>query len=408
MTLVNRRTLLWTLAGLLTALGLIWAFRPIAIPVEIAPVLRAAFVQTIDEDGVTRVRDRYVIAAPVSGTLLRPDVKAGDSVQREQIVATIMPGAPQILDPRTRVEMLARRDAAEARVARARAVVRQSEAELRQAQLDADRVRGLAPQGYVSKTDLDRAELTLDVRRKNLDAARFEADAAMHEAQQARAAVGRFDPRSGTSADAMAAWEIRSPVAGQVLNVAQESGGPINVGNPVLAIGDVSRLEAVIDVLSTEATQIAPQALVSLDAGNGMTLAGRVRTVEPAAGTKISSLGVEEQRVNVIVDLLPNPARAGLVGDNFRVDAQIEVSRIEGAIQIPTAALFREGARWAVFVIRGGRAQKRFVSTGPRSGERAVITVGLQPGEQVAVYPSDALADGARVEELTTSRTAGS
>jgi HlyD family secretion protein len=390
----------WIAAVALVGVGaaLVWAFRPAAIPAELARAQRGTFVAEIADDGVTRVRDRYVITAPVSGQLLRPEVRAGDPVRRDQRVATILPNLPEMLDPRTRAELAARREAAAARVARANAVVRQSETEVRQLELDAQRLRALAPQGLVAKSELDRAELSLNAGTSSLEAARNEADAAMHEYQQARTAAQLGQPQRAPGSEPAAAWQIHSPTAGQVLNVANESGGPVSIGSPILTVGDVTHLEAVIDVLSSEAIRIPPRAQVSLDAGRGFVLSGRVRTVEPAATTKISALGVEEQRVNVVVDLLPLPGGVGPVGDNFRVDARIEVARIQDALQVPVASLFREGDRWAVFIVSGGIAHRRPVQIGLRSGERAVVTGGIQPGELVVVYPSDTLTDGARVQ----------
>jgi HlyD family secretion protein len=302
-----------------------------------------------------------------------------------------------LLDPRTRAELVARREAAEARLARARTLVRQAEAASRQAELDVRRLEELAKQDYASKTQREQAALNVDLRAKDLEAARFEADAAFHDVEQSRAAVSRLAEVSRDSRDAASAWEVPAPVAGRVLSVLQESGGPIGVGNTILEIGDVTRLEAVIDVLSSEAPGIVPGAAVELRIGEQLALAGRVRRIEPSARTKISALGVEEQRVNVLVDLLADPPPA-CVGDGYRVDARIEVARVSEATRVPTAALFREGSSWAVFVVRDQRAIKQIVQLGLRNAEHAVIDSGLSPGEQVIVYPGDALEDGSRIE----------
>jgi len=399
---MSRKALLLTLGAAIAAAALlVWAFRPAPVQVETAAVVRGPFVRTIEEDGTTRVRERYQITAPVAGTLLRMAVDEGDPVLPEQVVATILPSAPQLLDPRTRAELVARRDAAEARVARARTLVRQADAALKQAELDARRLAELATQGFVSRTQREQADLALDIRRRDAEAARFEADAALHDLDQARAALGRS--RGGTAEDAAAAWEVRSPVAGAVLSVAQDSGGPVALGAPILDVGDVGRLEAVIDVLTSDATQISPQAYVALTAGEGVRLAGRVRAIEPAAVTKVSALGIEEQRVNVIVDLLPNPTRAGLIGHAYHVDAQIEIERIDDAVQVPVAALFRSGESWAVFTVEDGRTRLRPVQIGARTDAAAVVTRGLSPGERVVVYPSDALRDGSSIVHVRDS-----
>lgn len=394
----RKRMLRWVALALVGVALLAWAFRPAPIQVEGALVTEGPFIQTIDEDGVTRVRDRYIVSAPVSGTLLRPNLDPGDTVTKDAEIAVIVPRAPDMHDPRTRRELIARRDATEARLARARAVVRQTEAELQQAELDTKRREELAKQGFVSATELEQARLRLDVLRKSLDAARFEADAALHDVEQARAAVGRFDNTARGDTDAASAWIVRAPVSGRVLRVLVESGGPVSIGTPIAEIADVSRLEAVIDVLSSDATRIPPNAPVTLYAGEGVRLTGNVQYIEPAAHTRISALGVEEQRVNVIVYLLPNPFRNSLVGDGYRVDAQIEVLRIENAVQVPVSALFRVGSQWAVFVISDGRVQRRNVEIGPRNASYAVVHSGVRTGERVVVYPSDSLTDGRRVK----------
>jgi len=382
--------------GLIAGAVLLWAFAPAPLLVETASVTRGTFVQTLDEDGITRVRERYLITAPVSGTLLRPAVEAGDEVKRDEVLATIIPNTPELLDPRTRAELIARREAADARLARARALVRQAEAASRQATLDVKRLDELADKGYASATQREQAALAVDLRGRDLEAARFEADAAFHDVEQSRAAVGRLNEARRDSADAASAWRIRAPVAGRVLTVVQESGGPVGVGGTLLEIGDVSGLEAVIDVLSSDATRIRLGASAELAVGDGVSLQGRVRRIEPAARTKVSALGVEEQRVNVIVDLVQSPPPSH-VGDGYRVEARIETAHVESAIRVPTSALFRDGSSWAVFVVRDGRAAKNRIEVGLRNGELAIVEKGLAAGDIVVIYPSDVLEDGRRV-----------
>jgi HlyD family secretion protein len=397
---MSKRTIwLGLVAILLAAAALFWAFSPAAIPVETASVIRGPFRQVIADDGVTRVRDRYVVAAPVGGTLMRPAVRSGDMVARDAVVATIIPSAPQMLDPRTRAELLARRGAAEARLSRSGALLRQAQAALRQSEFDQRRITELQAKGFASRTERERADLEVDVRQKEVEALQFEQDAALHDVQQARAAV-QFDANGGAGRDAQSAWKLRAPIAGQVLRVVQESEGEIAIGSPILEIGNVERLEALIDVLSSEATQIAPQAFVTLSAGPDIALAGRVRLVEPSARTKVSALGVEEQRVNVVVDLLPNPTLRGRIGDGFRVDAQIEIASEPDAVQVPVAALFRDADAWVVFVAKDGRALRRKAQLGPRNQDYAVVLNGLAPDERVIVYPSDTIRDESRIRPL--------
>lgn len=376
-----------------------WLAAPAPVEVETASIVRGTFTRTVEEDGITRVRDRYVVATPVAGLLLRPTLRAGDAVSRGDVVAVILPNVAQMLDARTRSELAAQVASAAARASRAQAVVRQSEAAALQAESDHRRLVELGAKGFSSQTERERSALTLDLRRKDAEAARFEADAAEHDLQQARAAL-----REGASESAVSksnSWSLRAPVDGVVLAVRQESESALGVGAPILEIADVRRLEARIDVLSTEATQIPPGAYVDLDAG-GVRLAGRVRRIEPSGYTKVSALGIEEQRVDVLVDLLPNSAALHRVGDGYRVDAVIEIAREENALLIPLSALFRHDTEWATYVVVDGRARIAVLRIGQRGTEYATVLGGLQAGAIVIEYPSDAVKDGASVRPAAT------
>jgi HlyD family secretion protein len=400
---MNRKKWLLIIAVILLAVvGLVWAFAPAPVEVELATVRRGPFVLAIEEDGVTRVRDRYLVTAPVAGVLLRPALRAGDAVQRDEAIATIVPTPAQMLDARTRTELAARVESAAARVDRTGAAVRQAQASLAQTENDQKRIEQLAVSGYASATERERATLTLDLRRKDLEATNFERDAAQHDLEQARAALR--DSTSQMPRSRRSTWQVRAPIDGQVLRILQESEGVVGVGTSIMEVGNTGALEASIDVLSTEATQIASRAFVELDAGGGLRLTGRVRKVEPAATTKVSALGVEEQRVNVIVDLLPNPQAQNRVGDGFRVDARIETTHIDDAITAPMAALFRDGDQWAALKWASGRAALTPVVVAARGGGQAVITKGLSAGDKVIVYPSDAVRDGVRVRALDAGR----
>jgi HlyD family secretion protein len=378
------------LAALLT-----WLLRPVPLPVDTSRVTRGTFVQRVEEDGVIRVRDRYVVASPVAGMMLRPSVRAGDKVARGEVVAIIVPSPAQMLDARTRSELAARIEAASAQASRARSMLRQAEAAAIQADSDHARLAELNAGGYASATELERSGLSLELRRKDVEAARFEADAAAHDLEQARAALREAQPSSDGSRS-RASWPVRAPIDGTVLIVRQESEAPVAIGAPIVELGDLSRLEARIDVLSTEASRIPDQAYVELRSGE-VSLAGRVRRIEPSAYTKVSALGIEEQRVDVLVDLLPNAVAMRRLADGYRVDAAIEVTREEQALQIPLAALFRHGDQWAAFQVKDGRARRVAVQLGVRGGDTATVLGGLPEGSTVIVYPSDAVHDGARV-----------
>lgn len=377
-----------------TAAALGWLIRPAPIGVDTATVERGAFTLLVEEDGVTRVRDRYVVTTPVAGLLVRPELRPGDPVHRGDVVANILPNAAQMLDARTRSELAAQVESTAARASRARSMQRQTEAAALQAENEHRRLEELGAQGFASRTERERSALALELRRKDAEAARFEADAAQHDLQQARAALRGGEPvRDGSQRNS---WSLRAPIDGVVLAVRETSETVLGVGAPILEIGDVRRLEARIDVLSTEATRIQAGAFVELNAG-AVQLAGRVRRIEPTAYTKVSALGIEEQRVDVLVDLLPNPAMTDRVADGYRVDAAIEVAREEDVLRIPLSALFRHGEDWATFRVVDGRARLTKVGVGSRGDAVATVTRGLEPGATVIEYPSDAVRDGSRV-----------
>jgi HlyD family secretion protein len=396
----TRNKILLGLALLAVAALAVWALRPQPIAVETAAVTRGPFEQTVVDDGKTRVRDRFVVAAPLAGRVERIRLEPGDAVRQGQAVALLTPTAPAFLDARTVRELQERVGAAEAQLARARAETLKVLAQRDQARADLDRQAKLAAGGFVSETAREQAALALRTAERSLEAARFAEEAARHDAAQARAALTRY--RSGAQG---AKWEVTSPVTGSVLKVIQKSESPVALGAPLLEIADARSLEAVVDVLSQEAVGIRPGMAARIEIGTGVApLPALVRMVEPAAFTKISALGVEEQRVNVILDFAGPLDRIWTIGDAFRVEAHIITHRVEDAVKVPVGALFREGEGWAVFVADGKRATKRAVKVPRRSGAEAMVEDGLKPGERVIVYPSDALRDGAKIEIASEGR----
>lgn len=381
--------------GLVVLAALVaWALRPPPVSVELAEVKRGTFEQTVSDDGKTRVRERYTIYAPLAGRVERIRLKAGDPVERGEIVALLTPVDPALLDARTVRELQARVGAAEAQLLRAKAEVARVLAQSDQARADFERQVKLYKEGFISATAREQAELALRTAERTVEAVRYGEEAAGHELNQARAALALY--RSG---EAGAEWEVTSPVKGSVLKVVQESEGAVALGAPLIEVADARSLEAVVDVLSQEAVAIRPGMPARVDLGRGIApLAARVRLIEPAAFTKISALGVEEQRVNVVLDFAAPLDKVQTIGDGFRVDAAIVTRRMEKAITVPVGALFRDGAGWAVFVADGGRAVKRAVHAPLRNGAEALVEEGLKPGERVVVYPSDSLRDGSRIE----------
>ncbi len=398
MKLHNKILLALAVLGLAALVA--WALQPQPVAVETAAVTRGAFELTVAEDGKTRVRDRYVIAAPLAGRVARIRLEPGDTVRLGQVVAQLTPTAPAFLDARSAREVQERVGAAQAQLARARAEALKVLAQRDQARADLERQAKLAAGGFVSPTAREQAALALRTAERSVEAARFAEEAAGHDLAQARAALARYK-----SGDPTAKWEVTSPVNGSVLKVVQKSESPVALGAPLLEVADARSLEAVVDVLSQDAVAIRPGMAARVELGQGVApLRALVRLVEPAAFTKISALGVEEQRVNVVLDF-PGPLDSvWTIGDGFRVEAQIVTLRIEDAVKAPVGALFRDGAGWAVFVAEGEHAARRAVTVAHRNGLEAMVEAGLKPGERVIVYPSDALRDGALIAESRTRR----
>jgi HlyD family secretion protein len=301
-----------------------------------------------------------------------------------------------LLDPRSRREAEERLGGAEATLDRTQAATERAKAQADQAKTELDRTRTLVDRGASTTQALERAELAMRVADRDLRVADFLHHAAEHEINQARALLARYQDGANSASDA---WNVSAPVPGVVLKVTQESETIVQPGTPLIEISDPRDLEIVVDVLSTDAVEIRPGAEVVIERWGGQgVLAGRVRRVEPAAFTKVSTLGVEEQRVNVLIDISASPEQWAGLGDAFQVDARITVFTQEDATIVPTGALFRRGETWNVFVVADGRAQDREIKLLRRSGRFSAVAAGLVPGERVIVYPSDRIASGGRVE----------
>lgn len=390
----------WTVLITLALLaGLVVAFRPQPIAVELAPVRRGVFQQTIDKDGKTRVRQRYTVSAPLAGMVQRLPWKVGDVLHQGALVATIAPSAPPFLDLRTEHELTERVGAAEAAQQRTAADTARVQAVLAQAQTDLRRARHLSTRGLVSQGQLEQAELAVATARRQLEAAQQAEHAAEHDLAAARAALLQLRGEAPGAQAAQKLWHLYAPVPGRVLKVWQESAGVVSAGTPLLDLADATDLEVVVDLLSTEAVRVQPGMPVFIErSGLPQPLDGRVRMIEPVAFTKVSALGVEEQRVNVLIDLVSPYAHWQELGDNYRVEVRILVLHRDQALTLPTSALFRVQQRWMVFVLTQGRAATRAVTLGPRNAVEALVDSGVVEGEQVIVYPSDAVRDGVRVQ----------
>jgi len=377
---------------------IVYAFLPKPVPVDLAEVTRGAMRVTVDEDGKTRIKERYVISAPLAGRLLRIGLKPGDNATTNTLLATIEPRDPDLLDARARTEAEARVNASQAAVEQAGPNHERAKAMLELATKEAAKQRGLAERSATTEKEMDDAQLMERVRTQELNAAKFAQEIARFELSQAQAALVRTRPANGGS-PGEGHFEIRAPCNGRVLRVFQESSAVVQAGTPLLEFGDASDLEAEIDVLSTDAVKIAKGAEVVIDRwGGGQPLRGRVRVVEPSGFTKVSSLGVEEQRVNVIVDFVDPPEARATLGDGYRIEARIVIQEQADVLRVPTSALFRDGESWAVFTQENGKAKLRRVKIGMQTAIEAEVKDGLGEGDRVIAHPSDQIEDGVSVE----------
>jgi HlyD family secretion protein len=374
-------------AGALLLVALIVAgLWPKPVPVETVKVITGPLRATVNEEGKTRIRQRFVVSAPVTGQLRRIPFKAGAEVKAgETIVAIIEPLAPTMLDARSRALAEARRDTAAANVERARAAQKFAASELK-------RFETLFAEKTVAIQELEQVQWRETSAAKDLAAA----EAAL---RQAEAELAEFN--APASAERRGPTEVKAPATGRVLRVIEESSRAVTAGTPLMEIGDPADLEVVIEVLSRDGAMIQPGTRVELEQwGGAEPLQARVRLVEPAAFTKISALGVEEQRVNVIADITTPVEKRASVGDNFRVEARIITWESDKVLKVASGAVFRRGDQHAVFAIRNGRAAFQSVTVGRISGTETEITNGLREGDAVIIYPGDRINDGDRVRPL--------
>ncbi len=381
------------------ALGaaIVFSLRTPPIDVELGEASRGPLIVTVDDLGETRVTNLYVVSAPVTGELLRVPLKPGDRVVAgSTLLGRIQPIDPAPIDARSTAQAEANVRALTAQLAAARSRVREAEAEYRLAQRESARIDALAPRGFVSQASVDRARAARDRTGSAVAEARQSADAAQHSLTAARAELITSDSRVG----GRGATAVTAPVSGFVLRVPQESERVVVAGTPILEIGDPERLEMVTDLLSADAVRVRPGAPVTIeDWGGDRPLRGRVRLIEPYGFLKISALGVEEQRVNVVIDFVDPRQALARLGHGYRATVRIETwSGV--VLRLPVSALFRSGEGWAVFVLGDdGRARLQSVEIGHMSDRFAEVTAGLAAGQRVVLHPSDRVADGVKVRQ---------
>jgi HlyD family secretion protein len=384
--------------GLLAmALALLWGFLPRTQEVDLVRIGRGPLQVTLEEEGRTRLKERFVISAPRAGYLRRLAVKVGDRVSQGQAVAVLEPLKSQALDARSRAETEAVVAAAEASLAAALERERAAAADADYADKRHERTARLFARQTVARDQLDQAESEARKAR----ALRLAAEAAVHvarsELERAKATLRGFSAGRQEGNDATA---VIAPLAGSVFKLFRESEGAVQTGEPLLEIGDVRNIEVKVELLSPDAVRIAPGTKVLFKRWGGEgTLEGRVRRVEPAGFTKVSSLGVEEQRVLTLVEITSPPERWRMLGDGYRLEVHFVLWEGRDVLQAPTSSLFRLGPQWSVFLEEQGRARRRTVEIGQRTGLAAQVLSGLKEGDRVVAYPDDAIAEGVRVRQ---------
>jgi HlyD family secretion protein len=393
-------TLWWKRIGLgLLALailgGLVYALFPKAAEVDIAQITRGDMRVTVDEEGKTRIKEVYVVSAPISGKMLRNALHVGDDVTGGTTeVATMVPSAPPLLDLRTRSDLEAQVSAAEKAVRLAQSDLARAESEATMAELDLKRTADLARRGFAAERVLDRANTDAKVRRAAVASAKSAIQVRQDELRSARARL--LGPDS--PAASVMPVSIKAPATGRILRVPTESEAPIAQGTPLLEIGDPGNLEVVVDLLSADAVKVQVGAEVVIDGWGGtIPLHAKVRRIEPSGYTKVSALGIEEQRVRTILDLAEPSSQRPALGHEFRVFTRILVWRSGEALRVPLGALFREGDRWAVFKVVKGRAKLQLIDLGHRNTDHAEVISGLAETDSVVLHPSDRVTDGVRV-----------
>ena len=388
------RSLIRLVAAIAAVAGIAWLLRPHPLVVETATASRGALIATVTAEGKIRVKNLFVVAAPVDGQLERIALKAGDVVSSSTVIAQLRPAASRLLDPRTRAEADAAVIAARAAVQRAEAAKQEASAALIHAESASDTSVRLAKEGVVASKEAEHSGHEVEIRRQAVRVSQSAIAQAQAELARAEAAAS-----AGRGDGAGSSTVVRSPVAGRVLRVVRESGGPVRAGEPLLEIGNVGALEAAADFLTTDAVAIQAGATATIvDWGGATPLAARVRQVEPGAFTKVSALGLEEQRVPVVLDLIEPPPV--VFGNEFHVKVAVVVWHGEDVLTVPSTALFREKDAWAIFVVRDGRARLTPIAISRTDGVRTAVEKGLDIGDVVITQPADSIVDGTRVTNL--------
>jgi len=393
---ITAKRIFWAVLAVLAVAAFVFVLRPEPVWVDLATVERGAMEVTLLEEGKTRVKDRYQVSSPVTGYLHRPQLEVGDPVIPGELLTWVDPMPVGVLDARSRAEAVARVEAARAGLESIRQKVAAAEAEADFAKSEYQRLQRLADSRFVSAEQLQQARTTASRANAILRSARFDEEVAKHElaAAQTRLDISAANENGEKPAERVA---VRSPVNGAVLNLSRESEGVIQAGEPIVEVGDPGALEVVVDVLSFDAVKLSPGTPARLSGWGGTTLEAVVRRVEPVGFEDISALGVEEQRVQVIADIISPREQWAQLGDGYRVDADFILWQSDDTLQVPASAVFKRNGSQSVFVVRDGVATMQTITTGQSNGLTTAVTDGLNEGDQVVRHPGRELSDGDRV-----------
>jgi HlyD family secretion protein len=394
----RKRLILWALIAALVGVGLLSAFWPRALAVDIVAVTPGPMVLTVGDEGETRVVDVFTVSAPITGRLRRIEAEPGDAVvASETIVAEIEPTDPELLDPRSEAEAKAQLSAAVSAESLARAELEKAEAELQFARSELERARELVHKGTLAARELEAAERAFKTSRAAMGVAQATLQVRKYELERVRAQL--MSPTEFQSRrEVCECVSITSPVDGRVLRVLRESAGYVAAGAGLMEIGNPERLEIVVDLLSTDAVKVQPgQSAIIDNWGGNSPLRARVRRVEPFGFTKVSALGIEEQRVNVVLDIVSPRERWASLGHGYQVDVRVILWEEQHVLKVPLTALFRVGEAWALFVREEGKAVRRLVEVGHSTGREAQVLSGLAAGEYIVVYPGEGIDEGVRI-----------
>ncbi len=396
--MANKRSIALIFLALAVITALVMAFRPRPVPVDVVEVGRGPLTVTVEEEGKTRVVDRFVVSAPVSGFSRRVELDVGDLVEKGAPLLTLEPLRSDVLDPRSRAAAEARVEAARAALLAAQQNATASRADSEFADTELRRKERLRADRTVSEEEVDRARAQARAAAAKLRSAEFAVDVARHELQAAQTALEYS--AAGSLGESPEMVTISAPVSGRVLALFRESEGVVTAGQSLVELGDPANLEVEVDVLSVDAVRITPGTPVRfLRWGGDQPLEGVVRVVEPTGFTKISALGVEEQRVLVISDITSDRQEWARLGDGYRVEASFILWHGEDVLQVPSSAVFRQAEGWAVYLADGDRARATVVTPGRRTGLEVEIREGLSVGDGVIIHPSDDVVDGVRIRQ---------